>query len=58
MNILVPRNRLSGSMGTGILDTENTIDWLDYTSSRIEPLSSPKPLCGALAGFTMIYFLI
>lgn len=58
LNILVPRNYLSGNMENGIPDTETTIDRLDYTSSGIEALSSPKPLCSALAGFAMVKCLI
>ncbi len=58
MNILAIGNHLSGDMKTGISETETTIDWLDYASLEIEPLSNPEPLCGALADFTMVNFLI
>lgn len=44
MNILASRNRHSGILETGVLDTETSIDWLDYPASETEFLSSPKPL--------------
>ena len=48
VNILVQRDPHSGILETGVLDTETVIDWLGYSASEMEFLSSPKPFCGAL----------
>ena len=58
MNILASRNRYTGIWETSVPGTETAIDWLYYPASEMEFLSSPKPFCGALAGFTRMEFLI
>ena len=58
MNILASINRDSSAVETYIPDTETAFDWLDYYSHEIEPMSSPEPLCGALAGFILVRFLV
>lgn len=58
MNILASGNCNSGAVETCIPDTETAFDWLNYHPLEIEPMSSPEPLCGGLAGFILVRFLV
>ena len=58
MNILASGNLNSGNVETGVPEHGNRLDWLNGYLSGTTHLSSPEPLCGALAGFILVRFLV
>ncbi|MCI7227938.1 MAG: hypothetical protein MR499_12240, partial [Lachnospiraceae bacterium] len=58
MNILVTGNLDSGILETDIPEEGNSLIGLFTTYQVVRVLSSPEPLCGAVAGFTMPQYLI
>ena len=58
VNILVSGNLDSGILETDIPEEGNSLIGLFTTYQVVRVLSSPEPLCGAVAGFTMPQYLI